>query len=163
MITFHLARATNGVIGVDGDLPWRLPADLKRFKAQTMGKPMVMGRKTFEGFPSPLPGRRHIVLTRDPASRAAGAAVVPSGSEALGAAGGGGVGVMGWAGILARFLHLAEPLGRPHVHRARRAAPVARLAKYLQNTCKILAKYVQNTCKILAKYFADCDVHVGQS
>ena len=65
MITLHLARADNGVIGRDGGLPWRLPADLKRFKAQTMGKPMIMGRKTFESFPAPLPGRRHIVLTRD--------------------------------------------------------------------------------------------------
>jgi len=58
VITLHLARADNGVIGRDGGLPWRLPADLKRFKAQTMGKPMIMGRKTFESFPAPLPGRR---------------------------------------------------------------------------------------------------------
>ena len=66
MIDAILARADNGVIGVDGALPWRLPADLKRFKALTMGRAMVMGRKTFESFPSPLPGRRHIVLTRSP-------------------------------------------------------------------------------------------------
>ena len=78
MISFHLARADNGVIGRDGGLPWRLPADLKRFKAQTMGRPMVMGRKTFESFPAPLPGRRHIVLTRDRTWAAAGAEVVPS-------------------------------------------------------------------------------------
>ena len=57
------ARAENGTIGRDGALPWRLPADLKRFKALTMDKPMIMGRKTFDSFPSPLPGRRHIVLT----------------------------------------------------------------------------------------------------
>ena len=63
-IIFHLARADNGVIGKDGRLPWRISADLKRFKANTMGKPMIMGRRTFESFPSPLPGRRHIVLTR---------------------------------------------------------------------------------------------------
>ena len=61
MITFILARADNGVIGRDGKLPWHLPADLKRFKALTMGKPMIMGRKTFDSFPAPLPGRRHIV------------------------------------------------------------------------------------------------------
>jgi dihydrofolate reductase len=66
MITLVLARADNGVIGRDGTLPWHLPADLKRFKALTMGKPMIMGRKTFESFPAPLPGRRHVVLTRDP-------------------------------------------------------------------------------------------------
>ncbi len=64
MIIFHLARADNGVIGRGGTLPWHLPADLRRFKAQTIGKPMILGRKTFESFPAPLPGRRHIVLTR---------------------------------------------------------------------------------------------------
>ncbi|MGV3457884.1 dihydrofolate reductase [Sphingomonas sp.] len=116
MITFHLARATNGVIGVDGDLPWRLPADLKRFKAQTMGKPMVMGRKTFEGFPSPLPGRRHIVLTRDPAWRAEGAEVVHSVAEALDVAGEGEVAVIGGAEIFALFLHLAERIELTEVH-----------------------------------------------
>ena len=58
------ARAANGCIGRDGALPWHLPADLKRFKALTMGKPMIMGRKTFESLPGLLPGRRHIVLTR---------------------------------------------------------------------------------------------------
>ncbi len=71
------------MIGRDGRLPWRLPADLKRFKAQTMGRPMIMGRKTFESFPSPLPGRRHIVLTRDPDWSAPGAEVVHSVEEAL--------------------------------------------------------------------------------
>ena len=52
------ARAANGAIGLDGTLPWHLPADLKHFKALTMGKPMVMGRRTFDSFPAPLPGRR---------------------------------------------------------------------------------------------------------
>lgn len=116
MITFHLARAENGVIGVDGDLPWRLPADLKRFKAQTMGKPMVMGRKTFEGFPSPLPGRRHIVLTRDPAWRAEGAEVVHSVDKALEIAGDGDVAVIGGAEIFALFLPLAERIELTEVH-----------------------------------------------
>ena len=64
MITLIVARAANGVIGRDGKLPWHLPADLRRFKALTMGKPMIMGRKTFESLPGLLPGRRHIVLTR---------------------------------------------------------------------------------------------------
>ena len=63
-IVFYLARAENGVIGVEGDLPWHLPADFKRFKAMTMGKPMIMGRITAESFKGPLPGRRNIVLTR---------------------------------------------------------------------------------------------------
>ena len=64
-IMLIVARAQNGVIGRDGKLPWHLPADLKRFKALTMGSVMVMGRKTFDSLPGLLPGRRHIVLTRD--------------------------------------------------------------------------------------------------
>ncbi|MFL9839577.1 dihydrofolate reductase [Sphingomonas sp. ST-64] len=116
MITFHLARADNGVIGVDGDLPWRLPADLRRFKAQTMGKPMVMGRKTFESFPSPLPGRRHIVLTRDPAWRAEGAEVVHSVEQALATAGNGEVAIIGGAEIFALFLDRADRIELTEVH-----------------------------------------------
>lgn len=102
MISFHLARADNGVIGIDGRLPWHIPADLKRFKAQTLGRAMVMGRRTFESFPAPLPGRRHIVLTRDPAWRAAGAEVVQSPEEALVLAGGDAA-VIGGAEIFALF------------------------------------------------------------
>ena len=60
-----VAVADNGVIGADGALPWYISGDLRRFKALTMGQPMVMGRKTFESLPGLLPGRRHIVLTRD--------------------------------------------------------------------------------------------------
>ncbi|HEY8604328.1 dihydrofolate reductase [Tsuneonella suprasediminis] len=78
-----LARADNGVIGRDGALPWRLPADLRRFKALTMGHPMIMGRKTFDSFPKPLPGRRHIVLTRNTAWQADGAEVAHSVDDAL--------------------------------------------------------------------------------
>jgi dihydrofolate reductase len=101
-ITFVLARADNGVIGIDGRLPWHLPADLKRFKALTLGKPMIMGRKTLESFPALLPGRRHIVLTRDPAWRAAGVEVVHSTGEALALAGS-DVTVIGGAEVFALF------------------------------------------------------------
>ena len=86
-LTAIYARADNGVIGRDGALPWHIPADLKRFKALTMGKPMIMGRKTFESFGKPLPGRRHIVLTRDGEWRAEGAEVAPSPAKALAMAG----------------------------------------------------------------------------
>lgn len=86
-LTAIVARASNGVIGKDGALPWHIPADLKRFKALTMGKPMIMGRKTFEGLGKPLPGRRHIVLTRDPDWAAEGAEVAPSAAKALAMAG----------------------------------------------------------------------------
>ena len=65
-ITLVLARAANGVIGAGGKMPWHLPADLRRFKQITMGRPMIMGRKTFDSLPAVLEGRRHIVLTRDP-------------------------------------------------------------------------------------------------
>ena len=65
-VALVVARASNGVIGVDGDLPWRLRSDLQRFKAITIGKPCIMGRKTWESLPlKPLPGRLNIVLTRD--------------------------------------------------------------------------------------------------
>ena len=57
--------STNGVIGQDNGLPWRLPKDMKHFMSSTMGKPVIMGRKTFESMKSPLPGRTNIVLTRD--------------------------------------------------------------------------------------------------
>lgn len=116
MITFHLARADNGVIGRDGRLPWHLPADLKRFKAQTMGKPMVMGRKTFESFPAPLPGRRHIVLTRDRGWRAAGGEVAHTPEEALALAGSEEVAVIGGAEIFALFLDRADRIELTEVH-----------------------------------------------
>lgn len=65
-LTLVVAIAKNGVIGRDGDLPWRLSSDLKRFKAATMGKPVLMGRKTWESLPrKPLPGRPNLILTRD--------------------------------------------------------------------------------------------------
>nr|WP_284698883.1 dihydrofolate reductase [Sphingomonas lycopersici] len=111
----HLARADNGVIGRDGGLPWRLPADLKRFKAQTMGRPMIMGRKTFESFPTPLPGRRHIVLTRDPAWRAEGAEVARDVAGALALAGEDAA-VIGGAEVFALFLPLADRVELTEVH-----------------------------------------------
>lgn len=82
-----VARALNGTIGRDGKLPWSLPADLRRFKALTMGKPMIMGRKTFDSLPGLLPGRRHVVLTRDAGWQAEGAEVAHSVDEALALAG----------------------------------------------------------------------------
>lgn len=77
------AVATNGVIGRDGDLPWRLPADLRHFKALTLGKPVIMGRKTWQSIGRPLPGRRNIVVTRDRAFRPDGAEMVVSLDAAL--------------------------------------------------------------------------------
>jgi dihydrofolate reductase len=107
-ITLVVARAQNGVIGRDGKLPWRLPADLKRFKALTMGSVMVMGRKTFESLPGLLPGRRHIVLTRDRAWKAEGADVAHSVDEAIRLAGASSISVIGGADIFALFLPEAD-------------------------------------------------------
>ncbi len=115
MISIHLARADNGVIGRNGALPWHLPADLKRFKAQTMGRAMIMGRRTFESLPGLLPGRRHIVLTRDPAWRAEGAEVAHSVDDALALAGGDAA-VIGGAEVFALFLDRAGRIELTEVH-----------------------------------------------
>lgn len=117
MIDAILARADNGVIGVDGKLPWYLPADLKRFKALTMGRAMVMGRKTFESFPAPLPGRRHIVLTRDRDWQAAGAEVARDPDSALALAGRQAA-VIGGAEIFALLLPRIERVELTEVHAA---------------------------------------------
>jgi dihydrofolate reductase len=107
-ITLIVARAQNGVIGRDGKLPWHIPADLKRFKALTMGSAMVMGRKTFESLPGLLPGRRHIVLTRERGWQAEGAELAHDVAEALALAGGERVSVIGGAEIFKLFLPLAD-------------------------------------------------------
>ncbi|HEX3423959.1 MAG TPA: dihydrofolate reductase [Sphingomicrobium sp.] len=107
-ITIVVARALNGVIGRDGTLPWYIPADLKRFKALTMGSVMVMGRTTFESLPGILPGRRHIVLTRDSRWSAEGAEVAHSVDEALDLSGSERVSIIGGAHVFALFLPLAN-------------------------------------------------------
>jgi dihydrofolate reductase len=118
-IVFYLARAANGVIGRDGTLPWHLPADLRRFKAMTTGKPMVMGRKTFESFPAPLPGRRHIVLTRAPDWSAPGAEVAHDPAAALALAGElPEVAVIGGAEVFALFLDHADRIELTEVHQS---------------------------------------------
>ena len=107
-ITLVVARAANGVIGRDGTLPWHIPTDLRRFKALTMGSVMVMGRKTFDSLPKLLPGRRHVVLTRDRSWRAEGAEVAHSAEDALALAGDAPVSVIGGADIFALFLPIAD-------------------------------------------------------
>jgi dihydrofolate reductase len=86
-ISLIVARARNGVIGRDNALPWRLPADLRHFKKLTMGKPMLMGRRTFESIGRALPGRLNLVLTRNPNWQAPGAVAVHSLEEAFAQAG----------------------------------------------------------------------------
>ena len=82
-VTLVVAMGANGVIGVDGGLPWRLPEDLAHFKQLTMGHPMIMGRTTFESIGRPLPGRTTIVLTRDPDWTTDGVEVAPTLDAAL--------------------------------------------------------------------------------
>ena len=115
-ITIVVARATNGAIGRDGGLPWRIPADLKHFKAVTMGTAMVMGRRTFDSLPGRLPGRRHIVLTRDSEWRPEGAETARSVDEALALAAGEPVSVIGGAEIIALFLARANAVELTEVH-----------------------------------------------
>ncbi|HKT16317.1 MAG TPA: dihydrofolate reductase [Allosphingosinicella sp.] len=115
-VVFVVARAHDGVIGKGGKLPWYLPSDLKRFKQLTMGTPMIMGRKTFESFASPLPGRRHIVLTRDRSWRSPGAEAVHSPDEALALAGDGRISVIGGAEIFDLLIGQADAIELTEVH-----------------------------------------------
>jgi len=115
-IVLLLARADNGVIGADGAIPWHIPGEQKRFKAMTMGTPMVMGRKTFDSLPGLLPGRRHIVLTRDPTWRVEGAEVVHSVAEAIAAADAPILSVIGGAEIYRLFEPIADRLELTEVH-----------------------------------------------
>lgn len=114
------ARAANGTIGFKNRLPWHIPADFKHFKSMTMGKPMIMGRKTFESLPGLLPGRRHIVLTRHDEWTAEGAEVVHGVDEALELARDGNntgeIAVVGGSAIYDVFRPLADRIEVTEVH-----------------------------------------------
>lgn len=111
-IALVVAVSRNGVIGRDGGLPWHISSDLRRFKAITMGKPVIMGRKTWESLPKkPLPGRPNIVITRQRDYRAPGATVVADAAAALAAARAHGakeIAVIGGGEIYAMFFDLAD-------------------------------------------------------
>jgi dihydrofolate reductase len=109
-ITIVVARALNGAIGRDGVLPWHLPGDLKHFKAVTMGSAMIMGRKTFESLPGLLPGRRHIVITRDPDWSVPGVEVAHDRNGALKIAGSDRVTIIGGTSIFTMFHDLAQTI-----------------------------------------------------
>lgn len=115
-IILVLARADNGVIGKDGTIPWHLPADLRHFKSLTQGKPMIMGRKTFDSLPGLLTGRRHIVLTRDNSWEAEGVEVAASFEEALKIANAPHIAVIGGAEIYRLFLAKADRIALTEVH-----------------------------------------------
>lgn len=113
-----VARASDGTIGDRGRLAWHIPNDLKRFKALTLGHPMIMGRRTFESLPGLLPGRRHIVLTRDAQWSAPGAEVAHDVAAALALAGDGDVAVIGGAEIFALLEPFANRFELTEVHGA---------------------------------------------
>ncbi len=117
-IVLVVAIADNGVIGQGGGMPWHLSADFRRVKALTMGKPLVMGRKTFDSLPGVLPGRRHIVITRDPAWHADGAERAGSLAEALHLANAPHIVIFGGAQIYAEALPLADRIELTEVHAA---------------------------------------------
>ena len=107
-ITLIAAMARNRAIGFDGGMPWHLPAELKHFKASTMGKPIVMGRKTWESIGRALPGRQNIVVTRKRAYQAEGCTVVPSFDQAMKAAVGEEVMIIGGGQLYRQALPLAD-------------------------------------------------------
>jgi len=122
-IVFVVAIAENGVIGAGGAIPWRQKSDMARFKALTIGKPVIMGRKTFESLRRPLPGRTNIVITRDAAYRAAGAVVTTSALDAEAVARGDALrrsvtemAVIGGAEIYRQWLDRADRLEITEVH-----------------------------------------------
>ena len=123
-IVLIVAVAENGVIGAGGTIPWRLKSDMQRLKAMTMGKPIVMGRKTFESLPrGALPGRTNIVVTRDVAWRAAGAVVTTSVADARAIATGDAlrrfvteIAIIGGAEIYAQWMDSADRLEITEVH-----------------------------------------------
>jgi len=122
-IVIIAAVAENGVIGHDNAIPWRLKADQQRLKAMTMGKPVVMGRKTFLSLRRPLPGRTNIVITRDPNFKAAGAVVTTSLNSARAIALGDAlrrsaseIAVIGGAEIYAQWMSVADRLEITEVH-----------------------------------------------
>ena len=117
MISLIVAVSENNVIGSGGELPWRLSDDLKRFKAVTMGKPIVMGRKTYESIGRPLPGRQNIVITGQAGFDAPGCDVVDSKEAALAAARDAGEAmVIGGSQVYALFLPDAGRLYLTRVH-----------------------------------------------
>jgi dihydrofolate reductase len=123
-IVLIAAVADNGVIGADNTIPWRMKSDMQRFKAMTIGRPVVMGRKTYQSFPRrPLPGRTNIVITRDAAFRADGAVVTTSFESAGLVARGDAlrrnvreIAIIGGAEIYARFMASADRLEITEVH-----------------------------------------------
>ncbi|MFC3624613.1 dihydrofolate reductase [Vogesella amnigena] len=115
-LTLVAAMARDNVIGIDNTLPWHLPEDLKHFKAVTLGKPVIMGRKTFDSIGRPLPGRLNIVITRQADWQHEGVSVAHSLQDALALAGAvDEVCVIGGANLYAQALPLADRMCLTHI------------------------------------------------
>lgn len=119
ILSMIVAHADNRVIGKDNDMPWHLPADLAYFKKTTLGKPVIMGRKTFESIGRPLPGRLNIVISRDPDYQADGVTTVTSVEKAIDAAESSDeIMVIGGGAIYAHCLDKADRLYITHIKAA---------------------------------------------
>lgn len=117
MISIIVAASENGVIGMQGEMPWRLSSDLKRFKALTMGKPIIMGRLTFESIGKALPGRQNIVISSQEDYAAEGCDVVKSISDAIATAGEAQeIMIIGGGEIYKQCLPLADRVYLTRVH-----------------------------------------------
>lgn len=116
IVAYVVALDRRGIIGADGGIPWRLPADMRFFKEITLGKPVIMGRKTFESIGRPLPGRHNIVITRQAGYQAEGVTVVNGVVDAVAAAGDvPEIAIIGGAEIYRLFWPLANRLYLTHV------------------------------------------------
>lgn len=117
MLIIIAAISNNGVIGKNNSLPWHLPEDLRKFKRETVGNTVVMGRKTWESLPTkPLPGRQNIVVTRNPCYHAAGAEVVPSIEAAVNISEHEKVFIIGGSELYAHAIELADVLSITEIH-----------------------------------------------
>lgn len=115
-ISMVAAMANNRVIGKDNDMPWHMPADLKHFKKVTLGKPVIMGRKTFESIGRPLPGRKNIVISRSGQISFEGVEVAKDPSQAIELAGDvDEVMIIGGGHVYTHFLPLADTLYLTHI------------------------------------------------
>jgi dihydrofolate reductase len=119
-ITLVVAMDAQRGIGVDNALPWRLPEDLAHFKRVTLGQPIIMGRKTFDSIGRPLPGRRNIVVTRNPAWRVDGVEVAASLEDAVALAGDAPASIIGGAQIFGESMALADRMIVTHIERVYR-------------------------------------------
>jgi len=153
VISLIVAASTNNVIGNDGELPWRLSDDLKRFKAVTMGKPIVMGRKTFESIGRPLPGRQNIVISRQGGFAADGCDVVQSIEQAVEVAGAAEeIMVIGGSEIYAAFLPITpKRKGMRFSHPSKRRSGGSQPAE-------IMTRMSRTTMRVLFHFFRECSL-----